>query len=116
MTTWKKCFILSDERGIFMVNKEFLLIVSTDIEGAVEDEFNDWYNVEHIPKLVKVPGVLSARRYMALEGKPKYFTVYHHENEYVRSKDEYKQILQTEWATKISPYLKNFRKVFLKRI
>jgi hypothetical protein len=54
-----------------------LVIVSMDIDSSVEDEFNDWYSTEHIPLLKEVEGVLTARRFKATRGTPKYVSVYH---------------------------------------
>jgi len=41
-------------RGIFMVY--------VDIDAQHVQEFNDWYNKEHLPELLSVPGILSAAR------------------------------------------------------
>src|SRR5207249_4004175 len=41
----------------------FLVSVRMEIAPQVEREFNDWYNVEHMPRLAAVPGVVAARRY-----------------------------------------------------
>ena len=41
----------------------YLLIVSMDIEGMKEELFNEVYDTEHIPAILKVPGVISASRY-----------------------------------------------------
>ncbi len=48
-----------------------LLAVWIDIAPEAEGEFNEWYNVDHVPALVGVPGVYGARRYVAVEGNPK---------------------------------------------
>lgn len=53
-----------------------LLMVWTDIDAGHEAEFNRWYDEEHLPRLLEVPGFLSAGRYMALKGGPKYLAVY----------------------------------------
>ncbi len=54
-----------------------VILVSMDVDPAHEDEFNDWYNTEHIPLLRKVPGVITARRFRADHGKPVYVALYH---------------------------------------
>ena len=41
-------------RGIFMVY--------VDIDAQHVQEFNKWYNEEHLPELLSVPGILSAAR------------------------------------------------------
>ena len=43
-----------------------LLMVFTDVPEDVEEEFNRWYDEEHIPERLSIPGVLSAARYTAL--------------------------------------------------
>ncbi|MGH9527955.1 MAG: DUF4286 family protein, partial [Terriglobales bacterium] len=53
-----------------------LLMVWTDIDAGHEAEFTRWYEEEHIPRLLKVPGFLSAGRYAALKGGPEYLAVY----------------------------------------
>jgi len=53
-----------------------LLLVLTDVDPAWESEFNQWYDEEHVPDLLGVPGVLAARRYRAIEGEPRYMAVY----------------------------------------
>src|ERR1700738_1127468 len=53
-----------------------LLMVWTDIDAEFEAEFNRWYDEEHIAHLLEVPGFLSAGRYVAVRGGPKYLAVY----------------------------------------
>jgi len=37
-----------------------LLMVWTDIDAEFEPEFNRWYDEEHLPRLLQIPGFLSA--------------------------------------------------------
>ena len=53
-----------------------LLMLWTDVDPAHEAEFNRWYDEEHIRHLLEVPGFLSACRYVALKGGPKYLAMY----------------------------------------
>ncbi len=53
-----------------------LLMVWTDIDPEFEAEFNRWYDDEHIARLLQVPGFLSAGRYIAVKGAPKYLAMY----------------------------------------
>src|SRR5258707_15499947 len=55
-------------RGIFMVY--------VDIDAQHVGEFNEWYNKEHLPELLSVPGILSAARYEAVKGGPQYLACY----------------------------------------
>src|SRR6185295_9774220 len=45
-----------------------LMLIGMNVAGEHEHEFNEWYNSEHIPALVGVPGVLCARRYRGTGG------------------------------------------------
>jgi hypothetical protein len=46
----------------------YLYVVRLDADPEKEKEFNEWYNKEHIPALLQVPGVISANRFASLEG------------------------------------------------
>ena len=53
-----------------------LLMVYCEVPAKYEEEFNAWYNEEHIPERLSIPGVLSAARYQAVAGGPKYLACY----------------------------------------
>ena len=57
----------------------YLQMGRIDVPAAIEEEFNDWYNWVYIPTYLTVPGVIRARRYVAVDGQPKYLTVYEFE-------------------------------------
>ena len=44
-----------------------LLIAAFDFSNVAEDEFNDWYDLEHIPERQRVPGFLSLQRWVGAE-------------------------------------------------
>ena len=88
--------------------KRIILIVRTDIDPEMEGEFNRWYNEEHIPLLLKVPGVLSATRGVNTGNGQKYVAVYVHENAEVQKSMAYKKVVETEWTLRVRPYLRNF--------
>lgn len=44
------------------IDSAYILVVSMDVERGHEDAFNEVYDTEHVPYLLKVPGVRSARR------------------------------------------------------
>ena len=53
-----------------------LLLMMTDIDPANEADFNRWYGEEHLDERMAIPGFISARRFTALEGGPKYLALY----------------------------------------
>ncbi len=45
-----------------------LLVNAMNVDPAYEQEFNEWYDNEHIPALAAVPGTLCARRFRDMTG------------------------------------------------
>jgi hypothetical protein len=43
------------------------LIAAMDFSDVAADEFNDWYDTEHIPERQRVPGFLSLQRWIGAE-------------------------------------------------
>lgn len=41
-----------------------ILIAAMDFSAAAEDEFHDWYDREHVPERLRVPGFLNAERWI----------------------------------------------------
>ena len=96
-----------------------LLAVWTDVAPEFEAEFNQWYDTEHVPQLLGVPGFLNAWRYQAVEGKPKYLAIYELADENVLKGDAFRQVRDnpTQWSRKIIPQFRNtqvggFRQIF----
>jgi hypothetical protein len=44
---------------------ECLLIVTVEVDPAVEAEWNRWYDTVHLPDALKCPGVRGGRRYVS---------------------------------------------------
>ena len=98
--------------------QKVLLVVMADVDPEHEEDLNGWYNEEHLPALLKVPGVLSVRRYKILPetesqgtsatGRPqKYLTIYEHESIEVQNTEAYQKVRSTPWAERVRPYMKN---------
>jgi hypothetical protein len=90
--------------------KHVLLFVRTDVAPEMEEEFNRWYNEEHIPRLLKVPGVLWGKRGMNTGEGQKYIAVYEHESIEVQRTPTYREAMETDWTHKIRPFLRNFKR------
>jgi antibiotic biosynthesis monooxygenase (ABM) superfamily enzyme len=79
-----------------------LFVVKATISPDQEAAFNRWYNEEHVPDVLKFPGVVSARRYRAIEGEDtyRYMAVYEVQDEatYRRLMDsDHMKYLRTEY-------------------
>jgi len=55
---------------------KYLLLAFVDVPKHQERAFNDWYDYDHIPKICSCPGFLGARRFVAIEGEPRFLAVY----------------------------------------
>lgn len=54
-----------------------LLLVWTNIPGELEQDFNEWYNREHMrERILGLPGFTRGRRFVAFEGGPRYLAIY----------------------------------------
>ncbi len=60
-----------------MSEKKGLLLVMLDIDPSIdEDDFHQWYFEEHVAERMACPGFLSARRFEAVEGGPRFLAIY----------------------------------------
>lgn len=82
-----------------------LLMVWCEVPERMEEEFNRWYNDEHLPERLSVPGILSAARYEAVVSGPKHLAVYELESPAVMESPEYLKLRRnpTEWSKRVSP-------------
>ena len=80
-----------------------LMIVWADIPAEMEDDFNAWYNEEHLAELLSVPGILNAARYEATSSGPKHMAVYELESPAVIETDAFRNRPRTEWGKRVSP-------------
>src|SRR5689334_11032834 len=44
-----------------------ILVAAMDFTNVAEDEFNDWYDAEHIPERQRVPGFLVCQRWIGAD-------------------------------------------------
>lgn len=82
------------------LNGKGMLITSMNIDPKHEDEFNLWYDREHLAERVAIEGFLEARRWVADDADPKYFATYSTAAFSDLSSPAYVQALanQTEWS------------------
>ena len=83
-----------------------LLMVWVEVPAEIEDEFNKWYNEEHIGERLSIPGFLSAARYESdSPGAPKHLAMYEVENIDVMTSEAYLSVRgnPTEWTKRMSP-------------
>ena len=79
------------------------LLTFTGVPVDLEEDFNEWYNREHLDERVDMPGFRRARRYVAVEATPKYFATYETERVEDLAAPAYLAVLadQTPWSKRI---------------
>ena len=103
----------------------FLFTAAMDVDPAREALFNEVYDTEHVPELLKVPGVLAVHRYtlvplqmsiggevkaIVAEGEPKYSATYELESAEVLTSEAWaKAVEKGRWAGQVRPYTRNRR-------
>jgi len=77
-----------------------MLMTSMDIDAVHEQEFNQWYDREHLAERVAIEGFVEARRYVAVNAAPKYLGLYSTRTFDVLDSDAYRTALanQTKWS------------------
>ena len=57
--------------------KSHVFVVSTKPVPGQDAEYNLWYDTRHIPDVLAVPGIVSARRFKAtVDNQPQYLALY----------------------------------------
>lgn len=59
-----------------MPDRAGFLLVTMEPPPALEEEFNDWYDHEHVPERQAVDGFLTAQRFVSVSGWPRYLAYY----------------------------------------
>ncbi len=109
----------------------YVFIASMDVDAAHEAVFNEVYDTEHIPLLLKVPGVLAVtrtttaplemviggeRKTIVVEGEPRHSAIYELESaEVLTSAAWAKAVDQGRWPGEVRPYTRN-RRHLLKKV
>jgi hypothetical protein len=108
----------------------YLFIVSMDIAREREALFNEIYDNEHIPNLLKVPGVRSATRLrtesapvdlggevktLTGDGAPRYMAIYEIDSPEVLTSAEWARAVQLgRWPSEVRPFTSNRNHVLRK--
>ena len=103
----------------------YIFIASMDVDPAREELFNEVYDTEHVPNLVKVPGVLAVRRIrnvplrmsiggevktVPAEGEPRYSAVYELAAADVLTSDAWAKAVEAgRWPGEVRPHTRNRR-------
>jgi hypothetical protein len=99
-----------------------LFVVMMDVDPDHEEEFNRWYDEEHVPERLSCPGFLAATRYRAVDGdpagrpqgeelRPRYLAVYELESPDVLAGEPYRKMVDNP-----SPWTQEMRRHYRVRV
>lgn len=72
----------------------------------LEEEFNDWYDMEHFPQRCALPGFETGRRFVCLDGWPRWLALYDLASEATLQTPDYRAVSgdnATPWSRRILP-------------
>lgn len=103
----------------------YVFTASMDVDADKEALFNEVYDTEHVPELMKVPGLLAVTRTtlvplkmsiggelkaIVAEGEPKFSATYELENAEVLTSPAWaKAVEEGRWAAQVRPFTRNRR-------
>ena len=107
------------------ISTRYLFTASMDVDRDKEALFDEVYDREHVPNLLKVPGVLSVTRLtleplilsiggeprpIVVEGEPKHSAIYEIESPEVLVSPEWGAAVEAgRWPEQVRPYTSNRR-------
>ena len=96
-----------------------LLLNAMNVAPAAEDDFNAWYDEEHLPALAGVPGTLAARRYRSSEAKNagthRYVAIYHLASPDVARSAAWNAAVDTPWTARVRPHFRDRIRILTRR-
>ncbi len=96
----------------------YVFWVMMDVEPHREALFNELYDAEHVPLLLKLPGAVNVARYRtAAAGEPRYLAVYEVERHDLPMSKEWNDTSDVgRWKPEVRPYTYNKRFIVSERI
>jgi hypothetical protein len=87
-----------------------ILVAAMDFSAAPEDEFHDWYDLEHIPERLRVPGFLNADRWVGTDNSKISVATYDLDNVGVLKSPPYQAIAgenSSPWTKRTAKFRKS---------
>lgn len=96
------------------MQKNGFLLVLMQPPAATEEEFNAWYDDEHVPERLAVPGVVTAIRFSSTGAAPRYLAMYDLTDKAVLDSEAYLQVSgerSSPWTKRVTGRTKVYRSV-----
>src|SRR5437763_1352011 len=80
-----------------------------DLAPEAREEYCEWHTRQHVPERLGIPGFLRARRFIARQGGPEFFTLYELNEVETATGEDYLHRLNnpTEWTRRVMPNFRN---------
>ena len=100
---------------------DYIYLVQMDVPAELEDDFNRIYDTQHVPNILKAPGVHSCTRYRLessdVDGVARFAAVYEIDSPEVPQTDGWKaESDKGDWSAKIRPHTSNRSHMIFKKI
>ena len=107
--------LLSTVEGYRPADTAVLHAAFFEAEPAHHDEFNDWYDTEHVPAIVAVDGYENCRRFVAVEDSRKFLALYDVTTLQVAESETAAVATSSPWSDRIRAKIATYRerRVFL---
>jgi len=114
------------------IKGRYIFVAAMDVEPAKEALFNEVYDQEHVPTLLKVPGLIAVARFkreplkLAIGGEiktiefadePRYSAVYEVESPDVMISPQWATAVEEgRWPAQVRPYTKNRKHLLYRKL
>lgn len=104
-----------------MATAQYAFVAAMDIPAHLEADFNRVYDTQHVPEIVKVPGVKRCTRYRLVrartEGIPRYLAIYEIDTPTLPDTAPWKAASDAgDWNAEIKPHTSNRRLATFEKI
>lgn len=100
--------------GAAVLRDAWLQVVMMNIDAAVEDEFNDWYEQEHAERIATAaPEFLCVKRMQAIVGARDYVALWKMTDRRAPERDPWLAASETPWTRRIRRFMRDRRRFML---
>ncbi|MBN8939729.1 MAG: hypothetical protein J0H01_09570 [Rhizobiales bacterium] len=96
-----------------------LLLVMMEPPATLEEEFNDWYDMEHFPQRCALPGFETGKRFVCLDGWPRWLALYDLASEAALETPDYRAVSgdkATPWSRRILPRMLGRQRIVARQV
>ena len=114
------------------ITGRYVFVASMDVEPAKDALFNEVYDREHVPNLLKVPGLIAVARFkrepvrlaiggeiktIEFENEPRYSAVYEIERpEVLTSPPWARAVEEGRWPAQVRPFTTNRKHILYRKL